>query len=318
MRAIVLILIAAAALSADQQLILAYVPLKGTEELYASPIWRQSVAFDAPVIEPAKTLELLKQLDPLIPKSGYICFEKLNQNNDPHSDRNEALLLMHTYLSWLIQLSTEKNSVVCRHDRLINMDWHLKSVKETLLSSPERNKPWGPNIVAYMKQAKLDMVKYCQTLLEQELKGSDFLKDRLKLIEDVSMVVLPMEGVRGMEQYSRLLDDRFIAKGIQGFLRSQFTNFDKRLRKDESRQEIINRFEALREACGHIPFQIESAGFIMSALRDQLVSAEVAQNKQLLKLGAKIHICWRLRNNLNVESIGIKLKKRDKLRNLLF
>lgn len=268
------LLILLCAASAAQQVLTADL-LPGTKELFESPIYQQSVAFDAPVIEPEKTLELLKQLLPILPK------------NINMSDATKDLIGLANY----------KNDQLCK-DYNFEILANKFTLEENPLSSPEGNKFYGPNIQAYIKHFKLKSVEYCKDILKESVTKAS----NMGLIDEIVRSVLKDGPLpKSSDEYSEIYDNMLL--GVFDYLRSSVPDLDKKLTKKNGRKEILAKIQPLKGPCGEILDKAEYRFIVPVALMDKQISDEVSKDEELIKLGARIQICSQL-VNIDEASLG--------------
>lgn len=286
------------------------------KRLYSNPNYEQSVAFDAPVIEPDRTLAALKQLKELIPEnkntfSGFYARSLAESSKtDDKWILNDLYGMMHSDLDSLLDISDYQNAKKCSHDefKFLNIDRRGAS-----LSSPERNKSWGPNIIAYIKYYKLKTIDNCEELLSKAIQGNaDF-----DLIRGVIRSIFP-NGVGSLAEYQSLNDFDVVASRLNEYFKSSISNFDEKIRKSATRKEIQSKFASIKNSCNKIDSQLEDRGFVTIVMEDKLVAEEVFKNKNLMELASGLEICDRVikSDKFNEALVGIKYGAKEKLKNM--
>lgn len=263
------------------------------DSLYNNPIYKQSVDYDAPVIDGEKTLELLKQLKDIIPK------------HDKEMQKD---------LANLIYISEEVDSD-CYNTLLRNN----VNINTNSLSSKEKNKHYGANILAYMDYCGGKAIKYCKNKLElvvnTEISNSDKAEIE-KLISD--NVVYP----KNKDEYYDIKEKQSINYSLK-YLQNNIDDFDRKIKKAKTRTEIVDKYIWLTQLCKRFNRQLQPDSFIETAISHYSLYKYIFEDNFLIKWETRARVCYFVGNKISSDQVikeyfgdsGIPLETKDKVKN---
>lgn len=284
----------------------------GLEHLYSSQAYKQSVAFDAPVIEPEKTLQQLRELREMIPENRNVFADYDNQPSELDSDgveandkwiANEHYGIMLADLESLLELSKYQDAERCSYDEFKFLNINRRGAS---LSSPQQDRGWGPNILAFIKHYKLKTIDYCRNKLVRIIAANDGPLMNFDLIKGVVEAMIP-KGISSFEQYQNLFNFKIVADGVNRYLRSSIANFDEKLRKSQTRKEIHNKFELIKKTCDAVESNLGDRGFVATVMEDEQVAADVFKNRDLIELAVGIEVCLRVIKSERFDEAIVKI-----------
>lgn len=271
------------------------------KDLYNSDVWKNSVAYDAPVIDPEDTKKLLKELLPLIPKDGED--EPENGKHHRHSKRkgrdevkDKVFEIMQRQVNDLINYEDlEKKGYNC-HSHDFNFMYN-PTASTNYLSSPERNKPYGANIMAYLLHGKQNLLKLCAIKVNEKL---DLPTNDLKQIEQLARDVFPI-GFSGTPYEFVELNDKseIIIEGIANYLIHTVPG----VKKGENKKEFTSKFKEMVKICNNFMNNIEHFGFIDVALIKDDMSSFVLEEPSLEKLAYEMKVCKNISGKNLIEAV---------------
>lgn len=229
-------------------------------DLYRHPSYMQTVDPTAPIIEPEKTLELLKQLKDIVPKTGY--WENVRSTVDK-----------------LIKLATD-----CRSDSHCEHDDEFRLFDRLLWDKPQH-----PNIMVYIKHCKLNTIDHCKSRLKEAIVSVT----NVSTVESLGRAILP-KGVISLEQYRSLSDSLLLADGVNNYLRFVVDDFDEKRKRSSSMVEIQNKLEELKMTCGEVGQRVSNGGFVETALRDRQLTEDILKDRELIELSSGLEACSKI------------------------
>lgn len=265
-------------------------------KFFDSDVYKQSVAFDAPIIDPFETRELLLELNQILPENEAHIEYQIDKMSDEETERFEAIDAFESDLRWLIRLTYSTNEENCRDAQFSQMN--SPNRRTNSLSSPAGNKPYGPNIQTYIKHYKLAAIEYCESLLKKGVSDTPSLNYLTSFIK-----TLVPDGVNSIEDYSTSLKTSNLTEKMREFLNSR------------DKKEFREKFESMKNCCQKVSGQAEFRGFVLESLKDQQVASEVMANKELINLGMINEACSKIQQEID-RSIA-KSGFRGKIRSLI-
>lgn len=316
MNRIILLLLVTVIWSVASQCALAHDILEDCEQFYDSPEYKQSVAYDALLIEPKRTLQLLARLRKLVPpvEKNFLSATKRNLLSKDDLERNEALSTMSYDLESLVDLAKYSDQdYSCQGKNFLHsLDDRFNG--ESSLSSPTRNLPFGPNILAYIKFYKMTTIKHCKALLKESVDDAD--RESRQLIKEVVKSVEPRGG-SDLQRYKSISTIDGIANAINHYLSSTESNLNDSLQHGDSRRRVFAKFNAIRQACDRISEGAQFKGFVVAAMKDSQISFDILDDHELIELGMMMEICFEFEDRITEQLVGIKGGVLTRLRALM-
>lgn len=263
---------------------------KADEDFYNNPIYKQTVDYDAPVIDGEKTLELLKELKNVVPKDNKMIQDDVEK---------------------LIFISTQQDED-CEHSLLkVNLNSQSNS-----LSSRDGKKRYGENILAYIDYCADKKIKFCKAKLEKSI--SEKISDSDKQIIDELVYVYPNNK---RDYYA--IEDQDVIKYILHYLERKVDNFDIKMKKSKTRKEINDEFDKLKEMSDRVLDQIKPRGFISDAISHFSYHEMIFKDDFLKKWTTTKTFLYTLYKNVGFIDIlrahfgdeGIPVEMKDKIKN---
>lgn len=265
------------------------------EPFFNSLDWKQSLAFDAPVISHEETLKHLKNLVKLLPKdkNEYIRGEDRSASadepaNEDDWDRNDNYGLMRHRLDKLIEFANiDQNSCDGVHFQyLYAIDQH-----ENNLAHPDKLMPFGENIEAYLNYHRTKVLGLCRDEMKKSL--SNIPSDQLAMVKNLA------QKVKGSGIEPALVDhaanDGSLANVIGDFIKNESNTIKGR--------NLKHKFSTLVEACTNTFNKMYPRGFYDSALNKPVVSAYIHQDEFLSEWALIINMCKAINGKVKLSDI---------------
>lgn len=265
-------------------------------DLYNSDAWKNSVAYDAPVIDPDETLKLLNELLPLVPadKNDYKPWSPTGKN----WDKNAIFGTMQQQLKDLIKMRNLESTKFNCFDKGFGVMYYLTHGTNKL-SSPDRDQSFGPNIVAYMLKAKQELLIECAELVNQH-NSFELRPNELKQIEQLAKEVFP-NGFSGTPEEFKELNDksRIISEGIGNFL----THVVPGVQEGKSKKEFKLKFKEMIQFCDTYLKLNANYGFIDEALERDDVASFVLSEPSVQKVAFEFKVCKNISAKNLIEAV---------------
>lgn len=234
-------------------------------------LMKKTVDFDAFIIYAEDVLHMLKQLQQMIPK----------ENSPVHYD-------LENLISFSV-MRPEKCSTKFNEQ-------HQWFREPNNVSSPNRDKYWGPNILNYFTYFKVKSFEYCIKELEKNVKRiSD---DDLKKIQKISNFINP-KGFKSVIKVLNLERSDIFA-GIAKYLKDSDKSFDLEMQKAKTRDEAHDKYRKdLPIFCDRILENIKPIEFVRIANSEKDFPKCFLDDKFLAEWSINYRIC----SNVIVTSI---------------
>lgn len=265
-------------------------------EFFDSDVYKKSVAFNAPVIDPVETRKLLLELNKILPQNEKLTEQQIYMMYNKDSDKYYKIERFNRDLNDLIQLTDIRDKDNCREKHFFLLD--SPNFGTNSLSSPAGNKHYGPNIQAYIKHYKLAAIEHCESLLKKGISDASSLDHLTSFIK-----TLVPNGVNSIEDYSTSSNIKTLTEKMGEFVKS------------DNKKEFIEKFEAMKNSCKNLSGKAEYRGFVLESLKDQQVAYEVMANKELINLGMINEACTIIQYKIDRSSV--KGGFRSKIKNLI-
>lgn len=229
-------------------------------------LMKKTVDFDAPVIDSVKVLEMLKQLQQLIPKD------------------NSAI---HYDLENLIDFATMKFERCTGYNELDKYSYYMK--RPNTLSSPARNKLFGANILAFFRYFKQELVRYCRKELESnvaQLDSSDLIELR-KLVSATKI-----KEIGSCEDFNNINKGQIFA-GVVDYIKRVDPGLDKLMQKAKQRSTIAkDRYQKLvPDLCARMSTKMKPTAFLVAGLLDKEAAPAVLESSFLKEWTINSTVC---------------------------
>lgn len=227
-------------------------------------LMKKTVDFDAPIIRSEDVLSMLQQLKALVPI-----------DNSPVQFDLENLI---NYSVMSPEKCTKK------------FDEEQQLLREpNNVSSPNRDKKWGPNIMAYFRFFKVKAFQYCVEELRQNVQqiSSDDENELDEIIKSINT-----SQFETVDDFKKLNVDE-IFEGVSKHMRDNNKNFDKLMQKSKTRQEAHEIYEKdVSVLCERVLQAIEPLDFVFKASMTQDFPKELFDNQDLKDWLIKHYACF--------------------------
>lgn len=231
-------------------------------------LMKKTVDFDAPVIGAEEVLSMLKQIQQMVPKKeSAIQFDLEN----------------------LISFSVMKpEKCTTKFDEQRNWCREPNNV-----SSPNKDKLWGQNIMAYFTYYKVKSFEYCIGELKKNIENVS--QDDLKKLQKISNFIKP-DGLKSLDELDHLTVFA-IFDGVTKYLKESDESFDKDMQKSKTREKAHERYEKdLPVVCRRVMKNIKPIQFVGKARYEEDFPKEQFDNKFLAQWLMNCRICSHISN----------------------
>lgn len=268
------------------------------EDIYQDPRFKNSVAYDARVISTEETLRNMEVLLMVIPSyKNEVSYEMvsglsgLSNDIDPNQlrglakdwHRNDIFVMMKEELRSLINIAYPNTEGFCNEDNIISI-YNIHD-KFSILSSPQKNKPYGPNLMNYIKENKLKLISYCGDLLSEKI--ASLPKDQANSMNELTKFVFPF-GIQNTESFLNFdnKSSQFI-NGLKQYVKSTMTR--------NSEKEFNEKYSSIVKVCKDFLNTSGPINFLMwSFWNDRSLANYVLDNQFLTKTAMEIKICFNI------------------------
>lgn len=251
------------------------------KQFYESPHWKQSLAFDAPIVSAEETINHLKALWPLLEdnKDNSIDINDLYEEvtlkslQDVDWDKNKKLGMMKDDLIDLIFFKRLVDKNDCYRD---NFDYLYVIEDENYFGNPEQKLPYGQNIEAYLDYYRVKVLDLCRDEMKTKLNNDKSLKVLDDLVQKVS------ENGININNFNEMKENGSLMKAISSFLDTD---------DGSKRKSSKDKYLSVTTVCGHGFNDRQPNGFYNIALNKQPLISYIEQDEYLNEWALKFKLC---------------------------
>lgn len=282
------------------------------KELYNNDIWKRSIAYDAPVIDPNETLKLLKQLASILPKNKNVYLDDEERWREPQIvgstdedwHKNEVFGIIDREVKDLIEYS-DINKVNCFADNF-KFKYYIEDGSRSS-TSPERNIGYGPNIKAYLLKSRLDLLKECTKIVE-EFDREELNSNELSSIEQMTNYIFP-NGFSGSPNDFLNINEKsdIIVNGIAEYLKNE----------SHDKNEFKVKFDQLDRYCQRYRANHQKYGFIQYCLNKHELASIMLKDPTMSKLSYQLMACYNMSVDKNLKQVLTAAGYRSDIKGIL-